>query len=132
MAYESPIKIEMAKAVHDIIENENRYIMREVYKITGIEVNKNELEKALRYDRGQYELGFLDGQIEAEKHDKWTPCIERLPHGDNRWLVTLEKNHSIKVAILRFAHGEWQWDGWQDDVIAWMPLPEPYKEDANE
>lgn len=133
MAYESPIRVEMEKAVHDIIENENRYIVREVRRITGIEVNKDELEKALRYDRGQYELGFLDGQIEAKKHSKWIPCNERLPKHTGSYLVTYVPPESYASFVLMLAYNAYtqRWQG-ELNVSAWMPLPEPYKEEADE
>ena len=57
MMYEAPI---------DIIYKDIQYQMEEgVYKAiqnVGIEVDREELLKALKYDRGQYNKGFEDGK----------------------------------------------------------------------
>jgi hypothetical protein len=38
----------------------------------GVNVNREELEKALRYDRDQYDQGYRDGLREADIiHGKW-------------------------------------------------------------
>ena len=60
--YESPINI--LKSVEDAIRKENEIIENEVYSSilkVGVNVNKEELIKALRYDRGQYNKGYKDG-----------------------------------------------------------------------
>ena len=76
---------------------------------------------------------------------QWIPCSERLPEKNGRYLVTrgLKACNAIwnRVYIINYsdlmglkAEKIW-WDGnvgksdFQkiDDVLAWMPLPEPYK-----
>lgn len=83
---------------------------------------------------------------------KWIPVTERLPewhystyYGVKIWdgdtvLVSLKKQESYyrQVGIAMFGP-----DGWHnednglspfeilEDVIAWMPLPEPYREEAD-
>ena len=76
---------------------------------------------------------------------KWIPCSERLPDTNGRYIVTrgLKACNAIwnRVYIINYsdlmglkAEKIW-WDGnvgksdFQkiDDVIAWMPLPSPYK-----
>lgn len=60
--YESMIKvIEQQAQVH--MENE---IMSAVQKV-GINVDKEELVRALKYDRGQYEKGYADGKRDGGK-----------------------------------------------------------------
>ena len=62
---------------------------------------------------------------------RWIPVEERLPEDGEEVLVTVEGFNSEKYdKIPSFASsdvhvsGEWQnWNG----VIAWMPLPKPYK-----
>ena len=76
------------------------------------------------------------------KIGKWIPCSERLPkepktnpvlEGKNLelYLVTTEhgSNEQDKVYPFRaFWNGVNFTDGWHIlDVVAWMPLPEPYK-----
>ncbi len=55
MTYKSPIEIINEKA-NEYLENG---VMKSVYKAEFI-VDKDELYKALRYDRGQYEKGYAD------------------------------------------------------------------------
>lgn len=87
-----------------------------------------------------------------EKENGWIPVSERLPEDEKEYLVTLEKVHGTPETLLGIANylkfddaGYWnenkygylEWDKYSDGhggtkmykVIAWMPLPEPYKED---
>ena len=80
---------------------------------------------------------------------KWIPCSGRLPEENGRYLVTRglsacgamwNRVYLINYSDLMGLKSEriW-WDGNVgksdferiDDVIAWMPIPEPYKEDNN-
>ncbi len=66
MSYESPI---MIAAERMRIEQE-RQLENHIYKAVqdyNIRVNKDELIKALEYDRGQYEQGYKDGLREANE-----------------------------------------------------------------
>lgn len=65
---------------------------------------------------------------------KWTPCSERLPEEKGEYLVTYHPcywdnvQQDIKVGIDSF-RGKTSWAKKKHRrVIAWMPLPEPYKE----
>lgn len=77
------------------------------------------------------------------KPTEWIPVSERLPdaeygEGDSVLCCT----ESGLMYILYWNGGNWcvptgephQWvnhkTGWHDKVIAWMPLPEPYREDG--
>ena len=75
--WESPIKIteDIAKQMDMVIENG---IMKAIQRV-GIDVNKEELLKALEYDRNQYEKGYHDG-LNA---NKWMPCKP----GDTVWIL---------------------------------------------
>ena len=84
-------------------------------------------------------LEGLNNMPSAQPEPQWIPCSERLPgkHGE-MYLVTISDGSVYSCAL--------QWDAnkkrWYlsflnngkilvdyiDDVIAWMPLPEPYKE----
>ena len=90
--------------------------------------------------------------IDIGKRDKimkWIPCTERLPEKSGRYLVTRGSNicGSLwnKVGILNYSdlmglkkEKIW-WSGnvgksdfeKYDDVIAWMPLPKPYRIERN-
>lgn len=65
MAYESPIEVYVKNVAKDInnkmeetIDNE---IMLTVEQKMGMHIDKEELAKALSYDRNQYHKGFKDG-----------------------------------------------------------------------
>lgn len=83
----------------------------------------------------------------AQPEPQWISCSERLPEANGRYLVTRGLNACgamwNRVYIINYSdlmglkpERIW-WDGnvgksdFQkiDDVIAWMPLPEPYKEE---
>ena len=69
MNWESPVTItqEIAK---QIAGERDDYIMSEIYK-TGVVVNKEELIKAIKYDRDQYNKGYCDGFNTAVEME-WT------------------------------------------------------------
>lgn len=100
-------------------------------------------------------LEVLD-EVEKEHNNGWIPCSERLPEAKEKRfgnkqkrtevLVTL-RNGLVKEMTFEFATKEfweagdenhiehWQQDGNDSgcEVIAWRPLPEPYKErESNE
>lgn len=60
---------------------------------------------------------------------QWIRCSERLPEGIGTYMTTLDYGkHGLAVGQ-RYYHGTGL--GWEDDcVIAWMFLPEPYKEET--
>lgn len=65
---------------------------------------------------------------------KWIPCSERLPEIHNRaerYFVTL-KCGDIDIAKFTECNGEHWWNFNYDDVVAWQPLPNPYKETESE
>ena len=61
MAYISPIELTIKRISEELIEKQEGQVMQAIYQ-QGITVNKEELIKALDYDRDQYEQGFRDGQ----------------------------------------------------------------------
>lgn len=114
--YESPVKI-IAENVQMQLEDN---VVSTIQKL-GIDINKEELIKALDYDRQQYIKGYADGKHDAQF--QWIPCSERLPskadHKDNMVLVCYG-NGSVRFNTYM--------NGWvQGNPVAWMPLPEPWK-----
>lgn len=68
--YESPIKL-YTTALNTQIEAETLNIISKY----GINIDKDELIKALRYDRRQYERGYADGKA-AALNDSVTELFE--------------------------------------------------------
>ena len=64
--YESPIAI-VQKVVNKAREQMENDIMNNILTVTteyGVDINKDELIKALQYDRNQYNKGYADGYSE--------------------------------------------------------------------
>lgn len=77
-------------------------------------------------------LNILENMKQVQK---WIPVTERLPEESDDYLIT---NIAGDVEMAYFAHpkdyaiskGEWREIWYEDDVIAWMPLPKSYKEES--
>ena len=64
--------------------------------------------------------------IDAVKQTRWIPCSERLPEENGRYLVTNSAWGAMEVDWNAWVNGAWLYSNTKP--IAWMPLPEPYKE----
>ena len=58
--YESPINKVIGDIVSKMVIDDEDKIMYQVKQAMGYEIDKNELAKALQYDRNQYEKGCRD------------------------------------------------------------------------
>lgn len=72
---------------------------------------------------------------------RWIPCKERLPEDDTLMLVNYIDHRPDAMDIwigwhemenVWYIDGEAHSEEYGNEVIAWMPLPEPYKEGNNE
>ena len=64
--------------------------------------------------------------INAELYSDWIPVMERLPKENGCYLVSVKNDHER-----RYSKTAWfEKNTWfaRQNIIAWMPLPEPYKE----
>lgn len=86
--------------------------------------------------------GDIEGDYEIIKEYKepnmghWIPVSERLPER-SVWVLAYCKTKDgyeyQTVLLLAKYNGEWtDCDDFCDDVIAWMPLPEPYKAESDD
>lgn len=135
---ENVINIE---AVHDWYKAGDREYMKEVAEITydngivryadiGCDSNltaiydviaviqqiKPRSEAIERIERGVYSLPS------AQPERQWIPCSEILPKEKGTYLTTTTKG---AVRVNHFYGKQW---GYNNDAVAWMPLPEPYGE----
>lgn len=145
--YESPLtlnewKIEansFDQAIKDTAESVgekfDRYVLH-VISETGITVDRDELIKALRYDRDQYTKGYHEGMergIEISS-PTWIPVTERLPEKDGTFITAYSKGGVSQNWYMTFHHGGGKWYQNSEDtgeVTHWMPLPEPPKDGDN-
>ena len=68
--------------------------------------------------------------LEQVQGQRWIPVEERLPETDDMVLVTCKtKKGVLSVNRAYYCNGSWHGSGSMSGVIAWMPLPEPYRED---
>lgn len=72
--YESPIKIveKVDKISNNFGEKLEEYVI-EFVSSYGVDVDKEELVKALKYDRDQYDKGFKDGYEKAKEEMESKP-----------------------------------------------------------
>lgn len=83
-----------------------------------------------------YAIEAFDMAIEAlfaQPEQHWIPCSKRLPKKDGRYQVTRYDyvTNTEFIDILWYEKNTW-WDRQATGdyaVTAWMPLPEPYKEE---
>jgi hypothetical protein len=77
----------------------------------------------------QNDVNWLKENIKAlEQEQKWTPVAEGLPKKDGLYLVSVKNDH-----LRRYSKTCWYSDkNWfaRQDVVAWMPLPEPYRAES--
>lgn len=59
---------------------------------------------------------------------QWIPCSERLPE-EGVPVLTQGDGYMVTNKLMVKEDETWFWSG---EFVAWTPLPEPYKEDANE
>ena len=84
------------------------------------------------------------------KTEEWIPCSERLPNEEGLYMATCKTfsddyrfidlfhygkpmmpNHKVKGACWYHSDSEWGDVVYDDtDILAWMPLPKPYREDG--
>ena len=73
--------------------------------------------------------------------DEWIPCSEKLPKENGEYLVTLENGIVKKLGYsttqrttypkgFYYVKDGISWRQTQNPVVAWMPLPEPYKAES--
>lgn len=103
------------------------------------------------YEFGLKIMDYIEN-MDNEKENGWIPVSKGLPEDEKECLVTLEKVYGAPETLFGIANylkfgdaGYWnekkygylEWDKYSDGhggtkmykVIAWKPLPEPYKED---
>lgn len=125
--YKSPIDI-IYSDVQMKLEDE---VCKAIQNV-GINVDKDELIKALSYDRQQYEKGYADAKAEQ----RWIPVTKRLP-GLREEVLATDGNYVWCANRVWYPSDVTLWEdlssGWTIvGITAWMPLPEPWKGEDDE
>ena len=71
--------------------------------------------------------------IRKHMNDGWISVEERLPEDDRMVLVTCQTKKGIRSVNRAYCDGAfWHGSGSMSGVIAWRPLPEPYRPERSE
>ena len=100
MSYESPIELLISDIQHQIVEQQDEQIYQAVMSVIP-NINREELLRALKYDRDQYEKGYRDAKNELVRCGE---CAKRyVPYECGLWHGRLDDRHFF---------GEWGDDFW--------------------
>lgn len=136
--YNSPITLFVSTQTifEQIAKATEEYIYKAVLS-QNIVVNRDELIKALQYDRDQYNKGYHDATLKLNR--EWISVKDRLPEHHVPVLVILSDDRLCEDVYVaqRSRDGYWSFRSdydafgmWKDENFKWwMPLPEPPKEE---
>lgn len=101
--YKSPIEMTYSELQTQMAQENENMVMKTIRKV-GINVDKAELIKALRYDRNQYTKGYEDGKndvlndvldkIRAEIEEQ---VLESLSDGGDDWFTAEKVNECLEI-----------------------------------
>lgn len=105
-------------------------VLKEMVPTTSVDFFENCRNCSLLSEEQVMELVDMTPTV-----DMWIPCSERLPNESDYYLVTIINPFGEKeVCVIWFAYkadyygvSEWRELTDDDTVLAWMPLPEPWK-----
>lgn len=74
----------------------------------------------------------------VREQTRWIPCSERLPKEHGYYIVQTDGSHNAVIDIAEYGiffrkpeyEYVWEWNK-ASKILAWMPLPEPYKEEGD-
>lgn len=111
--------------------NYNEMVTYILDKIREMDISEDDKKTLFTYITSLESKYFM----EMGNAQQWIPCSERLPDMGFSVLVSVENEYFPYVAeALLEMDGTWTQFRWSaklkaEDVIAWMPLPEPWKGD---
>ena len=105
-------------------------------KEEAIDALKNDIEICTIQQKQACEMA-----IQALEQTRWIPVSERLPKA-GEYIGDVERyylaqNEYGDMLVARYTHGGYWEQIYQlkpigDEVVAWMPLPQPYKSESEE
>ena len=128
--YHSPIDVIINKISSSMDMQLEEGIIKTVQNV-GINVDIEELIKALNYDREQYRIGYQNGFSDAQE-TTWISCNERLPSRNGYYVVTMNGMCKKYFDIVAFFATSKKWA--HGGVIAWLDITpyEPYEDEEGE
>ena len=68
------------------------------------------------------------------ENSQWIPCSERLPKRDGTYqiqefIATINDGEQVYASRASYDFESHKWIYHNGEVVAWMPLPEPYREE---
>lgn len=120
---------DIKKLIEDIENNVKGLSERQIRQIVDVLEIQPQADKCSDCSRRKfYQQGYQDG-LNAD----WIPCEERLPSENIEVLVTVEEIDGGKYTKTSWLQEE-QWvikkTPLEPKVIAWQPLPAPYKKEG--
>lgn len=114
-------------------------VSKEYYNPKAAEEDRQAAEE---YRQVSEWLEELKEYRQQPKTGHWIPVSERLPEENGQYLITVKYKPEEDYENIYAEHGEWadgRWDmfcfghcGEVEGIVAWMPLPEPYKAESEE
>ena len=94
--YEAPVKISYDDIHAKMVQAADDQIIATIQQL--VSVDKDELIRALQYDRGQYEKGYEDGKRDAVRHGYWIRLNRKsFSTCDSFWQCSECRHESIRV-----------------------------------
>lgn len=117
------INLDLASENEDLVERIGKLIGYIDFLRNTAQGKKKILNLLEKVVKGELEEIRAEGEnFVKPKTGEWIPVTERLPEEDGGYLVTVKRGY-VTTAVWIGITKLW------NEVTAWMPLPEPYKED---
>lgn len=124
--YKSPYSVSIVEKVAKEAAEEFDGLVMKVTVDANITVDRDELLKALAYDRGQYDKGYGDGYQDGKRDAlEWISVEDRCPEKYGDYLV-FDDCRNLYVNEWHCLLHKWQYDDGR--ITHWAQLPEPPKE----
>lgn len=141
---EEKIKVESLDIIVTMIDGKPYYEIK--YKEVGkrhynIGYSSYDLDFVLEWKEKWFEVVENKAAKDTHVPGKWILCSERLPEDEQIVIVAVGSDYGNRRYLFAYYKIDDHMDCWRNantgfriwcSVIAWMPLPEPYKENDDE